>query len=212
VSLATDDPSYAAALAGGFPDAGGVIGSTEAAHGFAAALGRPVVEHMAELQYRLDRLDPPDPPSGGPQPIVTDSELDLAARWFAAFVDETGVMPLTGPARDAVAARLARGVLWFWSAGGRPVCMAGYLNAAGGVPRVGMVYTPPEHRGRGYAGALTAAVTADALAKGAVAVTLFTDAANPTSNRVYRRIGFREVGQVVDLRFTDGAVGSGSGR
>jgi predicted GNAT family acetyltransferase len=80
------------------------------------------------------------------------------------------------------------------------------------VPRIGPVYTPAEHRGHGYAAALTAAVAEDALAKGAVAVTLFADAANPTSNNVYRRIGFREVAWVVDLRFADPAAGSGSGR
>ncbi len=30
-------------------------------------------------------------------------------------------------------------------------------------------------------------------------VMLFTDAANPTSNGVYERLGFRVVGEVVDL-------------
>jgi predicted GNAT family acetyltransferase len=167
---------------------------------------------MSELQYRLDRVDPPDPPPGGPHPVVTDADLDLAADWFEAFVAESGALPLTGPARDAVASRLARGVLWFWAIEEGPVCMSGYVNAAGGVPRVGPVYTPPGQRGRGYAAALTAAVAEDALARGAVAVTLFTDAANPTSNGVYRRIGFREVARLVDLRFGDGTAGSGSGR
>jgi GNAT superfamily N-acetyltransferase len=212
VSLATNDPSYAEALADGFRDAVGVIGSTEAAHAFTAAVGRPSTLYMTELQYRLDQVDPPELPPGGPQPIVTDADLDLAADWLDAFVAETGVMRLTGPSREVVVSRLARGVLWFWSEQGVPVCMAGYVNAGGGVPRIGPVYTPAEHRGHGYAGALTAAVAEDALAKGAVAVTLFADAANPTSNNVYRRIGFREVAWVVDLRFADPAAGSGSGR
>jgi GNAT superfamily N-acetyltransferase len=212
VSLATDDPSYAEALADGFRDAGGVIGSNEAAHAFATAVGRPATLYISELQYRLDQVDPPDLPPGGPQPIVTDADLDLAAGWLDAFVAETGVMRLAGPTRDAVASRLARGVLWFWSDQGAPVCMAGYVNAAGGVPRVGPVYTPPEHRGHGYAAALTAAVAEYALARGAVAVTLFADEANPTSNHVYQRIGFREVARVVDLRFADPAAGSGSER
>jgi GNAT superfamily N-acetyltransferase len=212
VSLATSDPSYASALSDAFRDAGGVEGTIEAAHAFATAVGRPAAVHRSELQYRLDRVDPPDPPPGGPHPIATDGDLDLAARWLDAFVAETGVMPLHGAARDAVASRIARGALWLWSIEGEPVCMAGYVNAAGGVPRVGPVYTPPEHRAHGYAAALTAAVAEDALAKGAVAVTLFADAANPASNSAYRRIGFREVGRLVDLRFAGLTAGSGSGR
>jgi predicted GNAT family acetyltransferase len=60
--------------------------------------------------------------------------------------------------------------------------------------RIGPVYTPPAHRGRGYAGALTAAVTDDLLAGGDPRVTLFTDETNATSNALYARIGYRDVG------------------
>lgn len=52
------------------------------------------------------------------------------------------------------------------------------------------VYTPPEHRGHGYAAAVTAEVSRAAREAGAQEVLLFTDLANPTSNGVYRRIGY----------------------
>lgn len=55
------------------------------------------------------------------------------------------------------------------------------------------VYTPPEHRGHGYAAAVTAEVSRAAREAGAQEVLLFTDLANPTSNGVYRRIGYRPV-------------------
>jgi predicted GNAT family acetyltransferase len=45
-------------------------------------------------------------------------------------------------------------------------------------------------RGRGYAGAVTAEVSGAALAAGATDVVLFADAANPTSNALYQRIGY----------------------
>ncbi|MFD5727696.1 GNAT family N-acetyltransferase [Streptomyces sp. NPDC058368] len=47
------------------------------------------------------------------------------------------------------------------------------------------------HQGRGYAAAVTAQVARTALDGGAEHVLLFADPANPTSNGVYRRIGFR---------------------
>jgi GNAT superfamily N-acetyltransferase len=212
LSLGTENPAYAAALAVGFPEAAGVIGPADAAHAFAAALGRPGRIHMSELQYRLDRLVVPASPPGAPRPVQGSADIDLAARWLEAFEAETGVVPSPGNPRDAVAGRLARGTLWFWSGGAQPVCMSGYVDSPGRVPRIGPVYTPPEQRGHGYAAALTAAVTKNALEHGAAAVTLFTDAANPASNSIYRRIGFREVARLVDLRFGDATAGSGSGR
>ncbi|NEA23957.1 GNAT family N-acetyltransferase, partial [Actinomadura bangladeshensis] len=62
-------------------------------------------------------------------------------------------------------------------------------------------YTPAEHRRRGYGAAVTAAATTGALDAGADDVVLFTDLANPTSNGVYRRIGYRPVQDRVILVF-----------
>jgi predicted GNAT family acetyltransferase len=63
---------------------------------------------------------------------------------------------------------------------------------------VGPVYTPPEHRGRGYASAAVAEVSRQILAAGDRAC-LFTDQANPTSNRIYESLGYRPVGDMVNL-------------
>jgi predicted GNAT family acetyltransferase len=54
-------------------------------------------------------------------------------------------------------------------------------------------YTPPQHRRRGYGAAVTTACTHDALCGGAQHVVLFTDLANPTSNTLYQRLGYRPV-------------------
>jgi predicted GNAT family acetyltransferase len=79
--------------------------------------------------------------------------------------------------------------------------MAGAQRPAAGVVRVGPVYTPPEHRGRGYGAAVTAAVSQAALDAGAAGVVLFTDLANPTSNALYERLGYRPVEDRVVLSF-----------
>jgi predicted GNAT family acetyltransferase len=79
--------------------------------------------------------------------------------------------------------------------------MAGVRAPAAGVSRIGPVYTPPEVRGRGFGSAVTAAACRWALAAGAGQVVLFADLANPTSNRVYTRLGFAPVGDSVSLSF-----------
>ncbi len=82
-----------------------------------------------------------------------------------------------------------------------PVSMAGVNRPLGGTVRVGPVYTPVAYRRRGYAAAVTAAVSRAALEAGAAAVVLFTDLANATSNSPYQRLGYRPVGDRVVIRF-----------
>ena len=84
---------------------------------------------------------------------------------------------------------------------GAAVSLAGVSRPTAGVVRVAPVYTPPDHRGRGYGGAVTAAVSQAALDASASHVVLFTDLANPASNALYRRLGYRPVEDRVVLRF-----------
>jgi predicted GNAT family acetyltransferase len=81
------------------------------------------------------------------------------------------------------------------------------VGAGGETPngiRIGPVYTPPQRRSRGYATSLTAAASADQLGRGRRFVFLFTDLANPTSNKIYQAIGYRPVCDVDMYRFTSG--------
>ena len=89
--------------------------------------------------------------------------------------------------------RLSYRGLTLWEAGGQPVSLAGLTRPAAGQVRVGPVYTPPGQRGQGYGGAVTWAVTRAALDAGVTGVLLFTDLANPTSNALYQRLGYRAV-------------------
>jgi predicted GNAT family acetyltransferase len=103
-------------------------------------------------------------------------------------------------AQRIAAARIAEGdfLLWF-DAEGVPVSVAGFTPIVAGTARIGPVYTPPELRGRGYAGAVTAAAGQTLRDRGAAEVLLFTDLANPTSNALYQRIGYRAVTDRVRL-------------
>lgn len=88
-----------------------------------------------------------------------------------------------------------------WEQDGQPVSLAGLTRQVAGQVRVGPVYTPPGHRGRGYGGAATWAVSQAALDAGAAQVVLFTDLANPTSNALYQRLGYQPVADRLVLAF-----------
>jgi predicted GNAT family acetyltransferase len=91
--------------------------------------------------------------------------------------------------------------LW-WNDNDEPVCVVGDRPSGERYAHVGPVYTPPEHRRKGYASALTALATATYLAENRIG-TLYTDAANPTSNHVYESIGYHYVGDAIDFDFID---------
>jgi predicted GNAT family acetyltransferase len=66
---------------------------------------------------------------------------------------------------------------------------------------ISLVYTPPDLRQRGYATACVASLSQMLLDEGWQFCTLFTDLANPTSNSIYRKIGYKPVGDFHDYLF-----------
>ncbi|MEV3919395.1 GNAT family N-acetyltransferase [Actinomadura coerulea] len=197
-------PELAEALAEREPEIPGVNGTAEAAEGFAAAwtrrTGSPArVARRARL-HRLAGLVLPDPPPDGAARVADGGDRELVRDWYAAFHQDAGGHGDPNPA--LVDGRLAEGGIVLWEAGGRPVALAGRTPAVAGTARVAPVYTPAEHRRRGYGAAVTAAVTRAAEDSGAAEVVLFTDLANPTSNGVYHRLGYRPVEDRLVLTFT----------
>ena len=149
--------------------------------------------------FRLGDLAWPEPRPAGSARIAGARDLEMVRTLYSAFAAETGQDGAAGVAED----RLTAGQLMLWEDAGQPVALAGASEIIAGVARVGPVYTPPGLRGRGYGGAVTAAVTELAGRNGAHSVILFTDLANPTSNALYARLGYRPVEDRVVLTFGD---------
>ena len=89
---------------------------------------------------------------------------------------------------------------WLWD-DEVPVSLSGHRDVPGVGSRIGPVYTPPQHRGRGYATRLVAEHSAARLAAGDTACFLFTDLANSTSNAIYARIGYTKICDAVEYAF-----------
>ena len=133
--------------------------------------------------------------------VAEAADRDLLVRWHLAFHAEIGEGH--GDLGPIVDDRIQAGVLILWeNEDGVPVSMAARSQPEADMIRVQLVYTPPDQRGRGYAGAATTAVTRDALALGVSAVVLVTDLANPTSNALYQRLGYRPVEDRVVVEFS----------
>ena len=151
--------------------------------------------------YRTNEVIPPPPPGGALRPFAP-ADRALVVAWVDAFHEEA----IPGSAPGGGETFLARrdgmpGELLVWEDGGVPVSFLAYGSPTPNGMRIGPVYTPPEQRGRGYASALTAAATERVLASGKAFCFLFTDLANPTSNSIYQRIGYRPVTDVNLWRF-----------
>lgn len=155
--------------------------------------------HLA-MQERIYELETVIPVSGvsGSYRRPTESDRDLLVRWLEAFAAEAlGPIERLDAADwvDRYFATPSRGG-YLWEDGGVPVSFAAYGNPTAHGIRIGPVYTPPEHRGRGYASACVATLSQHLLESGRSFCYLFTDLANPTSNAIYQKIGYNPVNDV----------------
>ena len=129
---------------------------------------------------------PPQPPvPPGRLRIATASDQQLLADWLAAFANETAER-MDAPL-DLAADLISYGGAVFWEApqrpgrprdaahflpgsrhrdakpagepSGQPAALATLTRPTAGVVRIGMLYTPPDRRHRGYASAVTMAVS-----------------------------------------------------
>ena len=136
-------------------------------------------------------VDPPHPPAGRLR-LAERSERSLMIEWWKAFAAEADSLGGANAAGN-VDAKYDHDGLLVWDDDG-PVSVVGINPPVGGVVRIGPVYTPPELRRRGYAGMAVAETSRRALADGARTCMLFTDLANPTSNKIYAEVGYLRFG------------------
>jgi RimJ/RimL family protein N-acetyltransferase len=202
-------PRGLAALAadafGAFGRLPGVNGPRQAAVVFAEAWlalagGRATIS-MRQRLHKIERVNADLPAIQGRLREATSSERDLAVEWALAFVREA-IPNHPNEAEESVDRHLRAGTLYFWDDGG-PVTMCASVGGARTSARINLVYTPPVLRRRGYATAVVSALTRRLLAGGSRYCCLYTDLANPTSNSVYRRIGYRPVCDIDEYSFTE---------
>ena len=156
--------------------------------------------------HELGELAWPAPVPGGLR-AATGDDVDLVTEWFGAFMGDAdeqadrlrGASAHEVPDRTEILRRLRGGRLWFWiTEAGERVHLTGVSPPSFGVARVGPVYTPPAQRGHGWASNAVAEISRRIQAEGG-RVCLFTDQANPTSNKIYAALGYKPVADMANL-------------
>jgi hypothetical protein len=177
----------------------GVGGPERTAMAFATAWterfgGRWLVEHRQRL-HSLVAVRFPSAPAPGALRLALPADVPVARAWMAGFIRDTAVRHVTA---NSAANLIEEGRLHFWI-DGQPRCMVGAVRDTPNTTGVAAVYTPPPFRNRGYASVAVATLSRQLLDAGRRSCFLYTDLANPTSNSVYRRIGYEPIDDVVDL-------------
>jgi GNAT superfamily N-acetyltransferase len=183
------------------PDARTVFGKVESARAFSQGAGAAEPQVITRDAVFELRIVLPSAPVPGQARLATPMDAAMLQGWVEAF--NTEALPAGWPKDPNAGARMAAsGRTWIWmDAEGSPVSMASNPRRVAGWWGIAYVFTLPEHRGHGHAGALVSHVSRLALASGAAGCTLFTDLTNPVSNRVYERIGYRRVGEFTTLQW-----------
>ncbi|MBC2907844.1 GNAT family N-acetyltransferase [Streptomyces cupreus] len=162
--------------------------------------------------YRLGTLTPPLPSPEGRGRVAGEQDHEQVVRWcreFCVDVGEQSSIDLIDAGSWADSRFGDRHFTLWETPDGTPVSMAAATSIVGGMVRVDPVYTPAHLRGRGYAGAVTVAVSRAALTAGATDVVLFADPNNPTSNALYQRIGYVRVADFTGYKFSYDAPEAG---
>jgi uncharacterized protein len=174
----------------------GVNSSAEVARKFSAKWSElsncSVRQHMAQRIYQLSRvIMTPRAPGRLREPVNADDAL--MREWRAAFsIEAEGMDPEEARKSAALPLPQSRHLL-LWEVEDSPVSMAGFTGRTPNGIRVAPVYTPPQYRGKGFAGACVAALSQKLLDDGRGFCFLYTDLANSISNHVYQTIGYEPV-------------------
>ncbi len=134
------------------------------------------------------------------------ADRDLLIRWWEEFYAEA--LPeeraRTGRTEERVDLLLEPGRkqgMHLWEVDGEVVSMSGFSPPVAEAIRIGPVYTPSPMRGQGFATALVASQSRLFLDAGHTSCLLHTDLTNPTSNAIYKRIGYHQVAEATEYRF-----------
>jgi ribosomal protein S18 acetylase RimI-like enzyme len=172
----------------------GVVGLADGADAFMARATEFGIGFAEPVRQRIYVLHPDAmfPAVEGKPRQSRAEDGPLLADWLQAFELEAVPEDPRTP-RPALEAAAGEGRHMFWTVKDAPVSVAGIARRLRTVAAIAPVYTPPEQRGRGFAGAATAAVAARLFSEGFNAVCLYTNLKNVAANRCYAKIGFEGV-------------------
>ncbi len=140
------------------------------------------------------------PLSPGKLRLANISDQPLMIQWIAAFSEAIGEPIDPDRARSNVEQYTEDKQLYIWDDGG-PVSIATETRPTRNGTTISTVYTPPEHRDKGYATSCVWSLTKQLLSERYSFCSLYTDLSNPTSNSIYTKVGYMPLGDALSFDF-----------
>ncbi|MHA1944823.1 MAG: GNAT family N-acetyltransferase [Candidatus Hodarchaeales archaeon] len=185
----------------------GVFGFNEGALRFCQLWAeRRNIKYELSMHERIYRLTKVNPKTKGQNVFdhATMSEKDLILSWIQGFIrdcfpdrPEEAVAETAEGVEKAIKGRK----FYLLKVDEKPVSMVKSSGITPNGQAINAVYTPPPERRKGYATEVVSKISQKILDEGKKYCFLFTDLANPTSNKIYQEIGYKPIIDVDQYRF-----------
>ena len=180
----------------------GVVGEQSIAKAFSKHYGKEQIAETGLLVHQLHSLNSIEF-APGKMMVATQEHFNFICGWTHKFERDALIDP--PKSKDEIERSTQRwidaGQIFFWVIDEVIVSMAAIVRTTAHVGIVGLVYTPASLRGNGYATALVHAVSDTILKQGYASCGLFTEKSNPTSNKIYHRIGYEPIAEFSEITF-----------
>jgi len=181
----------------------GVLGPSQDASRFVNLWTRvagcqALLERRSHL-YKLQEVKTPVAERGR-LVVGKPADLDLVTRWMYEFQIATHGESNLETAGESSRERLARGDIFLWE-DGSPVSMAMKTRPTRSGISVGLVYTPEDLRGNGYATACVGELNRKLFKEGWEHCALFADVDNASAIHAYTTIGYQPIREFHEYKF-----------
>jgi predicted GNAT family acetyltransferase len=206
VTSESDDPRFIKELADYYLqkniDIKGVFGAQAYANEFANFYSNRHIIDMTLIVHELTRINEL-PLAKGKFQMAEEKDADLVTQWSMTFEEEKdpAVRRSKEQVLKATQHKIASGDIFKWTDNGKMLSMAAINRKTKNAGIVGLVYTPDEYRRNGFATGLVQKLSEYILQSGFKCCGLFTDKANPTSNHIYKKIGYEPISEFLDIGF-----------
>ena len=182
----------------------GVVGPMVEAQTFSERWVEGILDISAKIDKRMRVFEAREaadlPLSAGKLRLARPDDHRLMARWIVGLSEAIGEPVDLESARSRAEKLIKDQQLYVWDHNG-PVSIAGVSRPMRNGTTIGLVYTPPEYRNKGYATSCVLSLTKKLLSDGHSFCSLYTDLSNPTSNSIYTKIGYVPVGDALAFDF-----------
>lgn len=132
---------------------------------------------------------------------INSDELPLIEKWVYQFCEDVKLPTTKEEAEQTAHTLIINHRLFGLEVDGKLVSVAAKTRPTKNNITVNFVYTPKEVRKKGYASNCVTALSQSMLDEGYKTTTLYTDLANPTSNKIYQEIGYEKIGESILIFF-----------